>query len=201
MDTDETLEFSRDNDLFDALTYAIACSKSAHEGLHAFEAGRPFATCARAIEGVVETVSCLLAELTEMVDLVRREGRSWTELSRDAKDRRLRQAFDRSHQGDDFVSVHTVWWEPFELYGRHIEAPADGCPAQAALWRQLDPATDVLHTYQGSIAAAEANTNAAALRQTGPGRLFRMTGTPSGPSPDVQEADRDRPIKGTTRLN
>jgi hypothetical protein len=140
VNTNETrYVFSREDDLFEALTYAIACSKSAHEGLHAFEIGLHFATCARTIEGVVDLVVDLLPQLAEMVDRVRDEGRSWTSLTLDEKDRLLRRAFETSQprRVDDFAPLNTVWWEPFELVINDIQPPASGCPAWVARWDRL----------------------------------------------------------------
>jgi hypothetical protein len=140
VNTNETLyEFSREDDLYEALTYALAGSKSTHEGLHAFEIGLHYATCARTIEGVVTLVLDLLPQLTEMVDRVRDEGRSWTSLTLDEKDRTLRRAFETSQprRVDDFAPLNTVWWEPFELVIYDIQPPASGCPAWVARWDRL----------------------------------------------------------------
>ena len=140
MNTNETLyEFSREDDLYEALTYALAGSKSAHEGLHAFEIGLHYATCARTIEGVVTLVVDLLPQLTEMVERVREEGRSWTSLTLDEKDLTLRHAFENSWPSrlNDLAPLNTVWWEPFELVMYDIQPPASGCPAWVARWDRL----------------------------------------------------------------
>lgn len=126
-----------DGDLFEALTDAIACSKSAHEDLHAFEAGLPPQTCAEAIRSIVDTVTMLLAPATEMVEQVRRDGRSWTSLTLDQKDRMLRPVIEDRTGAGEFAPVHMVPWNPAASDAAKISA--GGCPARLAMWRELLP--------------------------------------------------------------
>lgn len=196
MDTDETLDFSRDNDRYEALTYAVACSRRAHVGLHAFEAGPPSITCAEAIFGIVEIVSFLIDDLTAMVDRVRREGRAWTSLTLEEKEQTLRQAFEAAHQAEDFTSVTSVWWEPLELYERLPEPPPSGCPAWLALWDQLWPWKRLV------VATTDPSDDAAASRREVLSRdVLRGTPSPVTPLSQPAEQDWDGLMREITRIN
>jgi len=196
VDTDETLEFSRDNDLYEALMYAVACSRSAHVGLHAFEAGAPSMTCGEAIWRIVVIVSFVLDDLTAMVDRVRRDGRAWTSLTLEEKDRTLRQAFEDAHHGDDFTSATSVWWEPLEFYEHLPQPPASGCPALVALWDQLWPWKPLVFARPDASNDAGVSTREVLSRD-----VLRGTPTPVIPLSEPAEQDWDVLMREITRIN
>jgi hypothetical protein len=146
---DEPGGFTRSDDLFEALSYAMACSRSVHQQLHTLEeldlpkpAPWPDVCCARTIEGTALVLSIILDDLVAMVDETRRAGRSWTNLSVQQKGEALRDVFKRASPvtATDFEDISTVWWEPFELFAYGATPPVGGCPARAALQERADPA-------------------------------------------------------------
>jgi hypothetical protein len=138
---DELDRFARSDDLFEALSYALACSRSVHQQLHTLEeldppqpAPSPDICCARTIEGTALILSIVLDDLVEMVDKTRRAGRPWTTLSVQQKGEALRDVFKRASPltATDFEDISTVWWEPFELSAYGATPPVGGCPARVA---------------------------------------------------------------------
>jgi hypothetical protein len=114
--------YTRSADLFEALSYGLACNKSWHQELRSLqdmarrEPARVGACCAFTIEQIVTTLSEILDGLVAMVDETRRSGRSWTKLPRSQKGIALRNVFQRveGSWAGTFEDPSTVWWEPIE---------------------------------------------------------------------------------------
>ncbi|HAF12019.1 MAG TPA: hypothetical protein DCK98_18365 [Chloroflexi bacterium] len=146
-DQDALDAYTRDTDFFEALSYAMACSKSVHQQLHNLEeldprapAPWPDVCCARTLTETALMLSEILGGLVAMVDETRRAGRSWTDLPIQQKGESLRDVFQRAgpSAAADFEDISTVWWEPFDLYGGQLTPPVGGCPALTALNERAD---------------------------------------------------------------